>query len=192
MPGSRSCNHEPRRHFLDKELLYLFSYNAEVDPNPDNIGIVSEGVRFEVSGVTGESRVYHVLRERGEGALPPGAKVVTGRVRVGRDTALYRSDDVIVDEIRLTIETDDGAVIASRYRGGGYLFPGGYEAYTSAIDKVGTDKEPAQGPIVITPRYETSHPAYAYLMNYQCVGFGRIEVHRNFVRRVTYDIYAMN
>src|SRR3974390_1526289 len=118
-----------RRYFLDKELLYLFSYNAEVDPNMSRVGFVPEGLRFNVSGVPSESRVYHVLRERTEGGLPRGAKVVTGRVRVGADTALYRSDDVVVDEIRLTIETDDGALIGSRYRGSGFLRMGGVEEF---------------------------------------------------------------
>jgi uncharacterized protein DUF3237 len=180
-----------RRHFLDKELLYLFSYNAEIDPLRKNIGLVPEGVRFDVSGVPSESRVFHVLRERTETGLPPGAKVVTGRVRIGNDTALYRSDDVVVDDIRLTIETDDGEVIGSRYRGSGFLRMGGFEEFVAGIDKSGTNARPVQAPIVITPRYETSAPQYRWLMDYQCVGFGCIQLQYDFVRRVTYDIYAM-
>jgi hypothetical protein len=180
-----------RRHFLDKELLYLFSYNAEVEATVRNIGIVPEGVRFDVSGVPGASRVYHVLRERTEAGLPPGAKVVTGRVRIGSDTALYRTDDVVVDEIRLAIETDDGAIIGSRYRGSGFLKIGGFDAYVAGIDKAGTRKKPLQAPIVITPRYETAAPQYRYLMDYQCVGFGLVELEYDQVRRVSYDIYAM-
>ena len=63
---------------------------------PEVWGIVPEGVRFDVGGIPSESRVYHVLRERTEGGLPRGTKVVTGRVRIGIDAGLYRTDDVVV------------------------------------------------------------------------------------------------
>jgi len=181
----------PRRYFLDKELLYLFSYNTEIEPHTLKIGVVPEGVRFNANGRPDESRVYHVLRERTEGGLGPGFKVVTGRIRKGFDLALYRTDDVVVDEIRLTIETDDGALINSRYRGTAYLRMGGFDAYVAGIDRVGREKMPAQVPLVITPRYETSAKEYLWLTRYQCVGFARAEVIKSEIRRMTYDIYAM-
>jgi hypothetical protein len=180
-----------RTHFLDKALLYLFSYNTEIELTTQKIGVVPGGIRFNANGIPGESRVYHVMRERNQGGLGPGFKVVTGRVRVGSDSALYREDDVVVDEIRLIIETDDGALIGSKYRGTAYLRMGGHEAYLAGKDKVGREKKPVHVPLVITPRYETSHKDYKWLMAYQCVGFGRAEVIKSEIRRMTYDIYAM-
>ena len=93
-----------RTHFLDKALLYLFSYNTEIELETQQIGLVPSGFRFNANGAPGESRVFHVLREKQQEGLGPGFKVVTGRIRVGSDSALYREDDVVVDEIRLTIE----------------------------------------------------------------------------------------
>ena len=127
----------PRSYFLDKALLYLFSYNTEIEPLTQKIGVVSEGVRFNAIGRPDESRVYHVLREKTEGGLGPGFKVVTGKIRKGFDAALYRTDDVVVDEIRMTIETDDGALIGSSYRGTAYLRTGGFDAYVAGIDSWG-------------------------------------------------------
>ncbi len=180
-----------RRYWLDKELLYLFSYNTEIYPFRTKIGVVPAGARFNVDVPPGEGRVYHVLRERSEGGLPPSFKVVTGIIKQGSGRALYRNDDVLVDQIRLTIETDDGATISSEYRALVYLSPGGYDAYVEGIDKVGTKKKPVQAPLVVTPRYQTEDPNYRWLMDYQCVGFGRALVIEDEVRRVTYDIYAM-
>jgi len=180
-----------RGYFFDKSLLYLFSYNTEIEHRVHRIGLVPAGVRFNVSGTPGESRVYHVMREKNQAGFGPGFKVVTGRIKVGSDCALYRSDDVVADEVRLTIETDDGALIASRYTGTAYLRMGGFDAYVAGIDKVGRQDRPAQVPIVITPRYETAHADYQWIMKYQCVGFGRGEVIKSEVRRMTYDIYAM-
>ncbi|MDP9034904.1 MAG: DUF3237 family protein [Myxococcota bacterium] len=181
----------PRAYFLDKALLYLFSYNTEIEPITQRIGVVNAGVRFNALGRPDESRVYHVLREKTEGGLGPNFKVITGRIRKGFDAALYRTDDVVVDEIRMTIETDDGALIGSRYRGTAYLGMGGYDAYVTGIDRVGREKAPAHVPLVITPRYETDHKSYIWLMDYQCVGFARAEVIKSEIRRMTYDIYAM-
>jgi Protein of unknown function (DUF3237) len=180
-----------RKYFLDKELLYLFSYNTEIEPFRHKIGVVSGGARFNVDITPGEARVYHVLREKSEGGLSQSFKVITGTLEQGSGRALYRTDDVLADEIRLTIETDDGALIGSRYKALAYLGPGGYEAYVEGIDKVGTEKKPVQAPLVITPRYETESEKYKWIMDYQCVGFGRAQVIKNEVRRVTYDIYAM-
>jgi hypothetical protein len=180
-----------RNQFLDKTLLYLFSYNAEVDPYTLRIGVVPEGVRFNVSGTPDESRVYHVLREKTQAGFGPGFKVITGRIRVGSDRALYRTDDVVVDEVRLTIETDDGALINARYHGSAYLGAGGYDAYVAGIDRVGRFRNPAYAPIVIAPRFETLHQDYKWISKHQCVGFGLAEVIKSQIRRITYDVYAM-
>ena len=180
-----------RKYFLDRELLYLFSYNTEIEPFRKKIGVVPGGARFNVDTTPGEARLYHVLREKTQGGLGRTFEVISGTLRQAAGHALYRTDDVIVDEISLTIETDDGALIDSRYRAFAYLRPGGYDAYVAGIDKVGTQKNPVQEPIVITPRYETASNKYKWLMDYQCVGFGRAELIKDEVRRVTYDIYAM-
>jgi hypothetical protein len=180
-----------RKYFLDKDLLYLFSYNTEIEHYIVRLAAVPAGVRFNENATPGESRVYNVLREKSQGGVGPGFKVITGKLVEGFDRALYRSDDVIVGQIRATIQTDDGAIIGSRYRATAFLGPGGFDAYAAGIDKVGTKKTPVQAPIVITPRYETDHEDYKWIVDLQCVGFGRADVIEDEVRRVTYDIYAM-
>ena len=170
-----------RRHFLDRELLYLFSYNAEIDPLRKNIGLVPEGVRFDVSGVPSESRVFHVLRERTETGLPPGAKVVTGRVRIGNDTALYQSDDVVVDDIRLTIETDVGRssdpAIAEA------VFSGWVDSRSSSRDgQVGDERATGAGSIVIEPGSDVSPEPMADGLSVRRLGC--IQLQYDFIRRV--------
>jgi hypothetical protein len=180
-----------RGYFLDRALLYLFSYNTEIEHRTQKIGVVPEGVRFNENATVGDSRVYNVLREKSQGGLGPGFKVVTGRLIAGFDRALYRSDDVIIGDIQATIEADDGALIAMRYRATAYLRPGGFEAFVAGIDRAGTESAPVQAPIVVTPRFETDAPEYQFLVSRRCVGFGRADVIKNEIRRLTYDIYAM-
>jgi uncharacterized protein DUF3237 len=181
----------PRGYFLDRALLYLFSYNTEIEHRTQKIGIVPEGARYNESATVGDSRVYNVFREKSQGGLGPGFKAVTGRLVAGFDRALYRTDDVIIGDVQATIETDDGELIGTRYRATAYLRPGGYEAYVAGIDRAGTEHEPVQAPIVITPSFETEAPAYQFLVTHRCVGFGRADVIRSEIRRLSYDIYAM-
>ena len=51
---------------------------------------------------------------------------------------------------------------------------------------------PFEARIVVAARYETSDVRYRWLTQHQCIGYGRITIVRGVLRRVTYDIYAMD
>lgn len=180
---------EPRRTFLDRSLLYLFSYDAATQPATNDIGFVPGGLRLDVECVPNQSRVYHLLRERTVAAL--GTPAISGTVVEGGDAALLREDDVVISDVRITIRTDDGAIIDSRYGGKFSLGAGGYRRAIGNDKPVGTEKNPLVVPIVVTPRYETASAKYRWLTQYQCIGFGAISVVKNRQRSVSYDIYAM-
>jgi hypothetical protein len=183
----------PRRRFVDKALLYLFSYDVEADTVNEDIGFVPSGVRFNVVCLPQESRIYHVLREPSVGG--PGALGISGSVIWGKDSALIRQDAVALSHIRMTIKTNEGVLIDSEYRGVFALGLGGYHEVIRMKDdeeKKGTEERPFEARVVINPVYMTADPRYRWLTQKQCVGFGRVQLVRDRVRRISYDIYAMD
>lgn len=178
----------PRKTLLDRDLLYLFSYDANLEMRRDEVGFVPGGLRVNISSIPNETRVYHASRERST----LGFNSVQGTVTWGVDRALVRTDDIGVLDVRLTIRTDDGATIYSWYEG---LFPSGPRGYRRLISEeppLGTEHEPFEGRVYITPRYETDDRRYAWLMQYQCVGIGRVEIVDSLVRKASFDVYAMD
>jgi hypothetical protein len=179
---------DPRSRLLDKNLLYLFSYDANLEMRREEIGFVPGGVRVNIFAKPSETRVYHVARER----TAAGAKAIEGSVLWAADWALIRNDDIGFLDVRLMIKTDDGAVIYSWYDG---MFPTGERGFRRLISEdppMGTENSPFFTSVYISPRYETSHPEYAWLTKYQCIGFGRIKVIKSVVRSASFDIYAMD
>ncbi len=85
-------------------------------------------------------------------------------------------------DVRITIETDDGALIYSTYSGVADLGEDGYQAFLRG------EPPPSGTAIHIVPRYHTSHPDYRWLNRLQCVGIGQAFMERGEVR---YDIYAV-
>jgi hypothetical protein len=59
-------------------------------------------------------------------------------------------------------------------------------------DKLGTEKEPLDIPLITTPRFTTTSKVYSWLSELQCMGVGRIRVIRNEFRRITYDVYSLS
>jgi hypothetical protein len=179
-----------RHTFLDKGLLYLFSYNVEVDMDVDNIGLSPDGLRVNIRCIPNSGRVYHVLGERAVGGL--GVPIVTGQLKDGVDHAVVRDDDVTMSNVRATIQTDDGELIDSSYPGVCFLGQGGFQGFVSDKDKYGKLLEPLLLPVVVAPRFETASRKYQWLAELQCIGFGRLAIVKNVLRAITYDIYAMN
>jgi hypothetical protein len=183
-----SMNTDTRRSaLLDKDLLYLFSYDADLQMRRDVIGFIPAGVRFDVSAFRNKTRVYNVARER----TVFGSKAIEGTIVQGTDWPVIRPDDIGVLDVRLTIRTDDEATIFSRYRGVFWTGDGGYRTIVSG-KMLGTEEKPQAMPVQITPRYETDDPRYAWLIEHQCVGFGQITIVDSKVRRGSFDIYAMD
>lgn len=177
-----------RTSLFDRDLLYLFSYDADLEMRRDEIGFVPGGFRINVIAKPNKTRIYHVARERST----LGFQSVQGTVSWGSDRALLRNDNVGVLDVQLTMRTDDGELIYSTYKG---IYPTGPRGYRQLISKkpvMGTEKNPFSAPVYVTPRYETRSPKYRWLMQYQCIGFGRVEIVKSTVRNVTFDIYAMD
>jgi Protein of unknown function (DUF3237) len=184
-----SVPNRARRTFLDQSLLYLFSYDVATQPVGDEIGFVPGGLRLDVECIPNQSRVYHLLHERSVAGL--GTPGISGLVSSGGDAALLREDDVVVSQVQMTICTDDGVLIDSRYQGKFSVGAGGYRRAIGNDKPVGTEKNPLIVSVVVTPRYETASAKYRWLTQYQCVGFGMITIIKNHQRSVSYDIYAM-
>ncbi len=178
-----------RRHFVDHSLLYVFSASIEFSIDLEQIGLVPEGARVNVLCVPESSRVFNVLRERTVGVS--GYPAVTGALVSGEDTSVLREDDVAIANVRATFQTDDGAVIDATYQGVLPLGVGAFRDLAGELEGAGSEEEPAEFSIIVTPRYETADERYRWLTEQQCIGFGRVEVEEGLFRRVSYDVYAM-
>jgi len=179
-----------RRSFLlDKTLLYLFSYDVEVNMTRENIGFVAGGVLFNIKGRDNLSRAYHVLCERTVSGL--GVPAISGAIAGGGDTVFWRDDDVEFSEVKLSIITDDGETIHGFYPVVASLGQGGYRRLLSNKGKLGKESEPVDVAITSTPRFETTSPTYAWINELACVGYGQVRIVRSEFRRISYDIYAL-
>jgi len=150
---------------IDYRLEHLFSYNAFLQT--EVIGPVAEGVRINFYVTSGEISGPKLRRK-----LRP----------VGGDWLTLRTDGVGVLDVRATFETDDGALIYTSYSGIVDLGEDGYEKFLRG-------EPPASGTALrVVPRYQTSHPAYTWLNQLQCLGIGQAFLERGEVR---YDVYAV-
>ena len=188
MTGAVEPPFSPRTNLLDQDLLYLFSYDVNLEMRRDEIGFVPGGVRVNIVARPNETRAYHVARD----TSTLGFQSVRGTVTWGIDRALVRSDDIGVLDVRLTISTDSGALIHSTYKG---VFPAGPRGYRRLISEdplLGSESKPFPAPVFVTPRYETDAPDYQWLVQYQCLGIGRVQIVKSTVRSASFDIYAMD
>jgi hypothetical protein len=85
----------------------------------------------------------------------------------GGDWALTRPDGVLTLDVRLTAETDDGALIHVTYTGQRHGPP-----EVMARLARGESVDPAQMYFRIAPRFETAAPGYAWLNRLLAVGIG--------------------
>ena len=149
------------------ELVHVTSYRATL-AEPELIGPVAEGLRMNVYLTGGE-------------ALGPKIK---GRVRpVGADWLTIRTDGIGVLDVRATLQTDDGGLIYTCYRGVADLGPDGYQNFLDGAPP------PERGiDLRIEPIYQTSHPDYLWLNRGFFVGVGKAFLQRG---EVQYDIYQL-
>jgi hypothetical protein len=177
-----------RRTFIDKNLMYLFSFDVNLEDNREEIGPVVDGSRVNVYAKQLESRVYNV---RGERSFQ-GNRMPAGTIEWGVDYALLKEDDVAVLDVRLKIRTDDDAIILTSYQGLFAIGPRGYRRIVSEKPKLGTEQQPFEAKLFVGPRFTTAAPQYAWLQEYHCVAYGRSWVIDTLVRRASYDVYAMD
>jgi hypothetical protein len=182
-----------RREFLDWSLLYLFSYDVELDlSGEEKLGRFPRGVRMNCFARRDLTRVYHVGRETT--VAGHGARAITGKVVWGSDEILLRDDDVSVSDIRVVIQTDDRATIHMSYNLIGYVGPGGVARIVDGVgrDRLGTEDHPFVAPTVTSPRFHTDSPAYCWINDLQGIGFARAQIVRSKFRRITCDVYALS
>jgi hypothetical protein len=153
---------------LDYAIEHLFSYTIGI-ATLESVGFCPEGLRTNAYSTGGEVT---------------GPKL-RGKVRpVGGNWPVLRHDGVAQIDYRLTLETEDGALIYVTCIG---VSDFGEDAYQKV----------ARGEAGQLARYRdhrtgvqchTSHPAYMWLNRVHCLGIGRFDSQEMTVR---YDIYAV-
>ena len=116
------------------------------------IGAVPAGLR-RIAPVNGGTFVGARLR----GTVLPG----------GADWVVNRADGVMVVDVRLTLCTDDGAMIYLTYQGRFVAAP-----EVMARLRKGALLEPAEYSLAIAARFECGDPRYAWLNDVVAVGTG--------------------
>jgi hypothetical protein len=120
---------------------------------PQNIGAVPTGVR-RTAPLSGG----HFEGQRLRGKVLPGGSA---------DWQLLRADGVLEMDLRVTLETDDGALIALTSFG----LRHGPPEIMAAITR-GEAVDPASYYFRTTPRFATASPKYAFLNRLLAVGTG--------------------
>ena len=107
--------------------------------------------------------------ERSNGAGTFEAPRLKGKVLPGGiDQKIFRSDRAMNPNVRLVLETDDGALIYMHYTGVRYGSP---EVMQRIAD--GETVDPSQYYLRNTPYFEAAAPRYDWLNRIVAVGIGR-------------------
>jgi hypothetical protein len=147
------------------ELEFICHLDAELG-QPIPIGDTPHGHRI----------IVPILGGRLEGPRIK-AKILSG----GNDWLLIRPDGITELDVRVTLETDDGALIYSAYRGLATNVPAVMPRWAQ-----GEEISPDEYSITATPAFETSAPQYAWLQQSVMIGVVRL------VRGgVAYDVFAV-
>ena len=145
---------------------FLFGMSLEV-LEPDHIGPTHVGNR-RVIGVSGGTFEGPRLR----GRVLPG----------GSDWIVARSDDVLIQDVRLVLQTDDGHNLLMSYRGMRH----GPEVVIERVNN-GEDPDPSEYYFRTTPIFEAPGGEYDWLNKLMAFAMGR--------RRATgviYSVYAIS
>jgi Protein of unknown function (DUF3237) len=116
------------------------------------IGQTPAGLR-RIAPVTGGSFVG----ERLNGQVLPG----------GNDWLINRADGVMVIDVRLTLKTDDGALIYLSYQGRFLAEPDAMERFAKGIPL-----DPPEYSLAMVAKFECGDPRYDWLNNVVAVGTG--------------------
>src|SRR5262252_4299102 len=125
---------------MDSRLLMMLQV---VVPPPQKLGAVPQGTRV-IAPITGGTFEGERLR----GKVLPG----------GGDWTLLRSDGVLELDLRVTLATDDGALIHMSSFG----LRHGPQAVLDALAR-GEHVDPSAYYFRTTPRFETAHAKYTFL-----------------------------
>jgi hypothetical protein len=162
--AAASANNVPRYRWTSD---FLGAFTAQLAKVPESFGPGPDGLHITFYIASGEIHGPRInAKIRGEGG----------------DWMLVRRDGVGVADVRITYETDDGALLLSRYYGVFDLGPNGYER---ALRK---DYDPVP-PLVVAPQFITSHPKWLWVNRLQCIGVGGVTMADLLVR---FDLYAIH
>ena len=144
------------------ELLYEITMQAEID----DLGPTPSGHR-RIVRVTGGTFAGPKLR----GTVLPG----------GGDWLVERADGVRPLDVRITLRTDDGALIYAHY-------PGLFHAEAGVTERLfrGEAVDPSEYYFRTAPLFETASEKYAWINRLLAVGIGRRTRHQ-----VVYTVYAV-
>jgi hypothetical protein len=92
---------------------------------------------------------------------------LNGTVLPGADWVINRPDGVMVIDVRLTLKTDDGALIYLAYQGRFVAEPDAMERFAK-----GVFLEPHEYSLAMTAKFECGDPRYSWLNNVIAVGTG--------------------
>ena len=148
------------------ELEHLFSYSADIEEPQQGVGAGPFGHRM-IARVTGG----RVQGPRVNGEVLPG----------GGDWALIDGRNTLRLDARITLKTDDGALIFASYRG--VITP--IDPATVARAIAGT-LEPGELYYRTTPSFETGDERYAWLNTVVAVAVGNIST-----AGVSYDVFGV-
>lgn len=133
----------------------LFTIRMSLHP-PHDLGATPLGGR----------RIIAVSQGEFEGARLRGTVLAHG----GSDWLIARADGSFQQDARLTLQTDDGALIGMSYRGIRHSSP-----EVAARLARGEDVSPADYYLRTAPFFETSAARYAWINHIVSVGVGRRE-----------------
>jgi len=145
---------------------FLGAFTVQLAKPPESFGPAPDGLHITFYIASGEIHGPRInARIRGEGG----------------DWMVVRRDGVGVANVRITYETDDGALLLSCYYGIFDLGPDGYER------ALRNEYEPVP-PLVLAPQFVSSHPRWLWLNRLQCLAVGRVTMADLLVR---FDLYAI-
>ena len=102
----------------------------------------------------------------------------------GADWGIIRADNCFELDVRIVIETDDGAFIHTHYSGI-------VDMTKEQADKFLAGELPTGLVLYTTPRFETGHENYQWLTRVQAVGRGTVEAEGDKFK-VTYSWYVLS
>jgi hypothetical protein len=157
---------EQERALIRYTLEHIFSFTGRGAGTPEAIGALPEGLRVNFYNVGGE-----ITGPRIRGKLRP----------VGGDWVTVRKDGIALLDARVTLETEDGALILATY-------PGTIDFGEDGYDRFLRGALPPAAQVRISPRFYTGHPEYLWLNRLHSLGIGE---YKPADRCVSYDVYAV-
>lgn len=156
----------PAARLFQPRLEHLVSVAAPLAKQPELIGQTPAGYLVNWPPIGGRlvGSAFH-------------ATVIPG----GEHETTVRPDGVGILDVRVTVETDDHALISLRYTGT-------VDYGADWVDWLRAGSWPDVLPVRSEIRMLTAHPAYQWLNRLQCIGVGEVYPRRSFYR---YDVYAI-